>query len=258
MIVMDLEQLQANIAAKRPIEDASLSGVDWTYLDCEDATFTGCLIDRGQFSNVILAGAKFSRCQLPACRFSRSDLSDAEFQECGFAVRDDEPAGGTFVFSDLRRAKFTRCDLSLGRFERSDLFAVEMDQCNLRGARFHKADFSHAYSRKLVVTRATFRGCNLEFADLAEARLAECDFTESRFREADLTAVDFTDAVLRDGDLFRAELAGAKLEGADLRGAELSGLNLLNLASFARMKITQSQQHGLLQGVGIDVYPEPP
>lgn len=174
-----------------------------------------------------------------------------------FTVRDDSLVGCAFVFSDLRRTRFLNCDLSFCEIERSDLFSVEMVQCNLRGARFHKADFSRAFGRKIVVTRATFRACNLELADLTEARLAECEFNESRFREADLTSADLSDAVLRDCDLFRAELAGAKLEGADLRGAEISGLNLMTLASFARMKITQSQQHVLLLGMGLDVYPEP-
>jgi hypothetical protein len=33
---------------------------------------------------------------------------------------------------------------------------------------------------------------------------------------------------------------------------------LLSLGSFARMKIDQSQQHALLLGIGLDVYPESP
>jgi uncharacterized protein YjbI with pentapeptide repeats len=100
------------------------------------------------------------------------------------------------ILSELRQARFGRCDLSFATFERSDMFAIEMDQCNLRGTRFEKADFSHAYSRKMVRTRAAFRNCNLEPADLTERRLA----------------------------------------------------------SFARMKITQSQQHILLDGIGVDVH----
>jgi len=118
-----------------------------------------------------------------------------------------------------------------------------MDQCTLRGARFHKTDFSHAYSRKTVSTRATFRTCNLELADLAEARLPGCD----------LTGADLTGATLRDCDLFQADLASAKLAGADLRGAEISGLNLLQLASFAGLRIDASQQHLLLMALGVEI-----
>jgi fluoroquinolone resistance protein len=136
-------------------------------------------------------------------------------------------------------------------------FFIEMDACNLRGARFHRVDFSHAYSREVVKTRATLRACNLELVDLAEARLAECDLTASRLREADLSAAYLTSAVLRDCDLFKTVLTGTKLAGADLRGAEISGLNLMELASFDRVKIYQSQQHILLTGIGVDVCPEP-
>ena len=107
------------------------------------------------------------------------------------------------------------------------------------------------------MTRATFRACNLELADLAETRLAQCDFSGSRLRETDLANCDLTDAVLRDCDLFQAELAGAKLDGADLRGAEISGLNLLRLGGFAGMKVYQSQQRMLLDALGVDVHPEP-
>lgn len=257
MVVMGMQQLRSKLDGKEPIDGATFTDVDWCDLDCENGTFTDCVIEQARFSNVNFAGAKFSRCRFLQCRFSRSDLSDAEFEECVFTARNDTPMGCTIMFSDLRRTRFRQCDLSLCQIERSDLFSTEMDQCNLRGARFHKVDFSHAYSRKVIVTRATFRSCNLELTDLAEARLANCDFTDSRFREADLTSADLTDAVLRGCDLFQAEHAGTKLEGADLRGAEISGLNLTALGSFVRMKINQSQQHILLQGIGIEVYPEP-
>jgi fluoroquinolone resistance protein len=130
-----------------------------------------------------------------------------------------------------------------------------MDRCNLLGAQFTKVDFSHAYSRKVVSTRAVFRGCNLELVGLAGARLQSCDLSGSRLREANLETADLTGADLRDCDLFQAELDGARLDRADLSGAEISGLNLLRLASFSRMKITADQQYALLSALGIEVEP---
>jgi len=65
-----------------------------------------------------------------------------------------------------------------------------------------------------------------------------------------------TGAVPRDRDFFQADFMGANVGGAHLRGAELSGSDLMLLANFTDIRITQSQQHNLLLGIGIDVYPE--
>jgi fluoroquinolone resistance protein len=130
-----------------------------------------------------------------------------------------------------------------------------MERCNLLGASFTKIDFSHAYSRKVVTTRATFRSCNLELAHLAELRMVSCDLSGSRLREANLEGTDLTDGDLRDCDLFQAGLDGARLDRTDLTGAEVSGVNLLRLASFARVKINASQQFALLSALGVDVEP---
>jgi fluoroquinolone resistance protein len=253
---MDTGQLRARLA-KGPIEDAQLAEVAWTDLDCEGAKFNRCSFAGAQFTNTVFSGARFVGCRFLGARFSHAELGEAAFEECQFATRDTAATGCSFAFSNLRDARFTTCDLSLCQFDRSDLFAIEMDQCVLRGARFNKVDFSHAYSRKLVTTRAIFRTCNFELADLSEARLPGCELASCRFREADLSGADLTDAMLRDADLFQAILTGTKLAGADLRGAEISGLNLMELASFARMKIDQGQQHLLLDAIGIDVRPEP-
>ncbi len=253
---MDTGQLRAKLG-HGPIEDAQLHEVAWTDLDCEAAQFNRCSFAGAQFTNTVFSGARFVGCHFFGARFSHAELGEAVFEDCQFATRDADAAGCSFVFSNLRDARFRNCDLSLCQFDRSDLFGIEMDQCVLRGARFIKVDFSHAYSRKLVTTRATFRNCNFELADLSEARLPGCDLTSCRFREADLTGADLTDAMLRDADLFQAILTSAKLAGADLRGAEISGLNLIELASFVRMKIDQGQQHLLLGAMGIDVCPEP-
>ncbi len=256
MQAISTEQLKQALAREAVIADAELGDVAWADLDGEGARFSRCSFAGVHATNALLSGASFTGCHFSGARFSHAELNEAVFEECQFTSRDDKAVGCSFAFSNLRDARFVKCDLSLCTFDRSGLFSVVMDQCVLRGARFAKADFSHAYSRKLVTTRATFRHCNFELADLSEARLPGCDFTACRFREADLGAADLTDAVLRDCDLFQAIVTGTKLEGADLRGAEISGLNLLEVASFARIKIDQGQQHALLSAMGVDVHPE--
>ena len=256
MQAFSTEQLVEELAREALIADAQLGEVAWADLDYAGARLARCSFAGAHAANTVLSGATFAGCQFSGARFSHAELNEAVFEECQFVNRGDKAVGCSFAFSNLRDARFVKCDLSLCQFDRSGLFSIEMDQCVLRGARFDKADFSHAYSRKLVTTRASFRHCNFELADLSEVRLPGCVITSCRFREADLGAADLTEAVLRDCDLFQAILTGTKLEGADLRGAEISGLNLMELASFARIKIDQSQQHALLSAIGIDVYPE--
>ena len=229
---MTADELSAALAHGR-VEGADLSNIDWQAFAVEGACFAACRFAPGRFSRIVMA--------------------ETRFEECVFVSREGDPAGCTFSVCDMRACCFDRCDLSLCHFERCDLFEVEMEQCQLRGARFVKPDFSHAYSRKLVSTRASLRNCNFQLADLSEARLPGCDLTGSRFGEADLRAADLSDAVLRDCDLLQAVLTRAKLDGADLRGAEVSGLNLAELASFAGLKIDAGQQHALLAGLGVVV-----
>src|SRR6185503_51297 len=154
----------------------------------------------------------------------------------------------------MEEAAFEGCDLSFADIDRSSLWALTVRDTNLRGARFHKADFSRAFGPKVVRTAATFERCNLELADLSEAKLPECSFKGSSLREADLSGADLTEADLSECDLFQALTRDAKLAGADLRGAELSGLDLTQLGGFAGAKVTLAQQHLLLTAMGLDVY----
>ncbi|SIR35337.1 pentapeptide repeat-containing protein [Acidiphilium rubrum] len=254
---MTLADVMAAINDRGAISGETLRSIDWGDAVCEDAHFIDCQFADTAFGAADFTGARFERCQFARCGFARTVLRDAGFEECRFTVPGDPPVGSRFAFADLRNARFRRCDLSFAVFERSDLHAIEMHGCNLRGARLHQVDFGRAIGRKNVVTRAVFNDCNFDFAELADACLPGCDLARCRFREADLGGVDFTDADLSGGDFTEAITTGMALAGADVRGGDLGALNLLALASFARLKITQSQGDGLLQALRIDLHPDP-
>ena len=158
------------------------------------------------------------------------------------------------AFSQADQATFEACDLSFADIDRTSLWSVAFKASNLRGARFHRADFARGFGGKVVRTAAVFTSCNLELADLSDAGLATCDLSGSSLREADLTGANLEGADLTNCDLFQALTAGAKLADADLRGAHVSGLDLAGLASHAGMKISLSQQQALLTAFGLDVY----
>ena len=234
-------------------EGLDLSNYEFAEADLSDAVFTACLLNDVQLSAVMLQGARFVECRLVRCRFAHADLRDTRFERCNFADADSH-SGVEIAFSRLDEAVFETCDLSFADIDRTSLYAVGFMTCNLRGARFHRADFARAFGGKVVRSAATFRSCNLELADLSQAGLPGCDLSGSSLREADISEADLAGADLSNCDLFQALTAGAKLANADLRGAEVSGLNLAELCAYDGMKITLGQQHLLLSAMGLDVY----
>lgn len=234
---------------------ADLSAEDWRAHDCEEARFEACTFTDVNFLETAARGAAFTKCTFLRCRFASADMRETSFEDCAFADKEAH-SGPTFFVTDLSRASFTRCDLSFAVFERSDMQGLTLSHCNLRGARFHRADFLRTVSRKLVRAAATMTDCNFHLADLTDIKLPGADLQRSQFREADLTNADLEEADLREADLFGAIVAGAKLAGADLRGGEVSGVDLGALASFAGLKITLQQQYALLSAMGLDVRSE--
>lgn len=250
---MDAQELLQKLTGGGIVQNAVFSELAWPTDEFQSLRFTECLFEKINFLDACLSGASFVRCQFRRCRFAHADLQDAEFEDVEFVDRTEGPSGCHFLISDLRGSKFVRCDLSLCVIERSELHSITMEDCNLRGVRLERVNFSRAYSRKIISTRATFRGCNLELADLADVRLPDGDFSRCRFREADLSGADLTNADLGDADLYQANLMGAKLAGANLRGADISGLDLRELGSFTGLKINPDQALTLLAGAGINV-----
>lgn len=232
-----------------------LSTRDFADADLTDAVFEDCAFVEVHFQGACLQAARFKGCRLVRCRFAHADLREVIFEDCVFAD-DQGHVGAQFAFSRLEEARLRRCDLSFAKIERSALYGIEMEACNLRGAAFVKADFGRAFGRNVVKWSGALKGCNLELADLTQARLPDCDLNRSSFREALLIDADLEGADLRECDFFQALTVGAKLARADLRGAEVSGLNLAELATLDGMKVSVDQQYRLLTAMGLDVYAE--
>ncbi|HEY0438072.1 MAG TPA: pentapeptide repeat-containing protein [Phenylobacterium sp.] len=233
--------------------DLDLSACDFSERDLADAKFTNCTLADAQLSAVLLQGARFTDCRLTRCRFAHADLREAHFVRCNFADPDSH-SGVEIAFSQLDQATFEACDLSFADISRTSAWSVTFRETNLRGARFHRAEFTRALSPKTLHTAAHFLRCNLELCDLSDAVLRGCDLSGSSLREADLQGCDLGGADLSGCDLFQALTAGAQLAGADLRGAEVSGLDLTALASRDGVKVTLSQQQALLSAMGLDVF----
>jgi len=241
------------LASGARIQGADLSEVDWAERELEDLSLQDCVLTDVTLSAVMLRGASFVGCKFVRCRFAHVDLREARFERCSFV--DVQNHGGVHIgFSRLDEARFVDCDLAFADIDRSTLYDVSAERCSFRGARFHRADFSRAFGRKVVRTAATFRSCNLQLVDLSDARLADADLSGSILREADLIRADLEGANLRNCDLVLAHTAGAKLARADLRGAKIGGLDVKALTSVEDAKITLDQAQDIVRALGLDLY----
>jgi len=134
-----------------------------------------------------------------ACVLRKADLSGCDLTGVDFAAADLE--GADFSGATLVRATFN--DGPNG--------------CRLKGAKFGRADLSHANLALAKCREADFTG-----AKLAEANLRSAGFALARFSGADLTQADFSYCDLKGADFSGATLTGCRFVHTDLRGADFS------------------------------------
>jgi fluoroquinolone resistance protein len=193
-------------------------------------------------------------CSFQPCRFANCNFVEARFDDCIF-FSAERKEGCTFAFGEMRNLELAHCNLSSAVFDRCDLYNLNAKDCSFRSARLKGSVFHKKVSRSVVLTKARFENCNLSFADMCGLSLHSCEFPGCKFSETLLFDADLSDALLENAVIDRAEWDRAKLAGADLRGASISGLNLALLADYRGMMVSESQQDGLLEALGIKVWP---
>lgn len=113
-----------------------------------------------------------------------------------------------------------------------DVLLERVDLANLRGVR-------------VLVERATLRGCRMTGIQLAEstirdAVLEDCRIDLAAFRMTRFERVVLRDCVLREADFAEAQLSSVVLERCDLTAANLSH------ATFARSELRDCRCEGLV------------
>jgi uncharacterized protein YjbI with pentapeptide repeats len=113
-----------------------------------------------------------------------------------------------------------------------DVELEHVDLANLRGVR-------------VLVERATLRGCRMTGIQLAESTIRDtlfegCRIDLSAFRMTTFERVVLRDCILREADLVEAQLSSVVLQRCDLVGADLSH------ATFARSELHGCRCDGLI------------
>ena len=228
-------------------------------LSLDDLDFSGSRFHRCLFAVPIVRSADFSEAEFTDCRFEPARFASCIFVNArltGCILFDSEAKkGSTFANCDMHGLEIAKCNLATGVFERCDLYNVTAKDSSFRGARFQHSTFTKALSKRSLLTKATFDTCNFSFADLAGLNLQRCSFRSCKFSEASFIGTDLSQATMMGCALDRIEWDRARLGGADLRGSRISGLNLATVSDYAGLLISESEQAGILEQLGIKVGP---
>jgi hypothetical protein len=107
---------------------------------------------------------------------------------------------------------------------------------NLQGITLVNCDLEGANLSQARICEANLCGANLSRADLHGADLRGTYLCWADLRGANLSGADLSEAQLIWADLGNADLRGASLDKADLRGADLSWASLGGANAFARTR----------------------
>ena len=250
---MEQSELSARLAGDRIFSDMRFTAdIVLDELDFTEARFERCHFQAPAVRGADFTGAAFSDCTFEPMRLASCKLAKARLSGCS-AFDAGKRKGCTFAFCDMHGAEVIKCNFATGTFERCDLYDFSAADSSFRGVNFRQSTFTKAISRRSVLTKAVFDGCNLSFADLSGLFLENCEFRSCKFTEASFIDTDLSHATMLACALDRAEWDRAKLRQADLRGSNLSGLNLAVLADYAGVRISDSEQSEILKQLGVDV-----
>ncbi|GHB42170.1 pentapeptide repeat protein [Pseudovibrio japonicus] len=255
-LTLTYDEFSALLSSGKPIRNVELDATWLDGKDLRDAEFCNCSFEpESEFNSIDFRESVWKDTEFPAGMFKSCDLREAKFENCSFYYADTR-GGACFRHADLSDVEFHNCDLRLTIFPYSQMFCIAFQNCRLTGASLEGCDFGKVAGRRALKPRATFTDCQLNYAtlsdlDLEEGILTECDLTSSNLSNTNLTNADLKRSTLSD-----AETDDLDLTYADLRGANLGALFLTSLRGYRGMVVSASQQHILLQGLGIKIEPD--
>ncbi len=123
--------------------------------------------------------------------------------------------------------------------------AERLHEDGLRDVALERVDLANLRGMRVLIERASFRGCRMTGIQLAESTIRDVLFEDCRidlaaFRMTRFERVVLRDCVLREADLVEAQLSSVVLERCDLAGADLSH------ATFRRSELRDCRCDGLI------------
>lgn len=220
MRLLSREGVEEILAGNKNLERRNLQGLDLSGLD-----FTGA-----NLAHALCGNTRFTGCRMDRADFTFTLANEADFT--GTSLRE-----ARFMQTVLQKAVLRQADLTAARMELTTL-----GECDCFEAVFEQAEIKLCNFSKCVLTGARFGHCQLSLTSFGEAQATGTDFTAVRafkclFQKTGLHGASFREAVLNESLFQGAEAAGISLAGAELRkfytdadtdlsGADFSGADL--------------------------------
>jgi uncharacterized protein YjbI with pentapeptide repeats len=253
-------ELRSLLPQERP-GAASVAG--FVGADLTDASLTGVVAVKTDFSEAVMRGCKLVRAHVRGANFAGSNLQGADFAQADTrdaCFRGAVIAGANFEYTDLAGADLQGAlsdkpngrlldELPAGLDELLHLHRQFVASCGAAGAALDLSGFDLRGAGSLAGTcltmltanQAVFYGLDLSHCELQAAACAGADFRDCRLDGADMRGIvaggamldcaslrsaNLRALVINDTRRMNADLAGASLRHADLRGADLRGVQL--------------------------------
>ncbi|HEX7030860.1 MAG TPA: DUF2169 domain-containing protein [Gammaproteobacteria bacterium] len=228
--------LRGAILPRAKLRGAKLKGADLTGANLGGADLEGADLAGAKLGKAILSAANLSGAMLADAVLEEAMLLDATFTKTNFS-RVKLP-NAVFLNQDLAGACFREADLSAVAFVNvkaagADFSGALMDKttfldfvgsnaqfvnAKLANTRFiHNCNLSGSVFTGARGTQVSFRGANLEYADLVGTSLPECDFSQANLAHAKLDEGNYWRSIFADADMSAASLVAANLMEARFR-----------------------------------------
>ncbi|HEX7045946.1 MAG TPA: DUF2169 domain-containing protein [Gammaproteobacteria bacterium] len=221
----------ANLGAAN-LEGADLAGAKLGKATLSAANLTGAVLVDADLEEAMLLDATFtktdlSRVKLPNAVFLNQDLAGACFKDADLssvAFVNVKAPGADFSGALMDKTTFLDFDCSGAQFVQAKLVNTRfIHNCNLAGAVFTGARG----------TQVSFRGANLEYADLALTSLPECDFSMANLAHAKLDEGNYWRSIFAEADMTSASLVAANLMEARFRKTRIVSANFSKANCFS-------------------------
>jgi uncharacterized protein YjbI with pentapeptide repeats len=245
------------VLAPREIPGAA-SAAGFTGADLTNASLTGAIAVKTDFSDAVMRGCKLVRAHIRGANFTGSNLQGADFAQADTrdaCFRGAVIAGATFEYANMAGADLQGAlsDKPNGRLleelhsSLGELLQLHRQFIASSGAAGSALDlsgfdlrtagaFAGACLTMLTAHNAVFYGLDLSRAEMQAAQCADADFRDCRLGIV-LSGANLNGASMRGARLrglvidpsrrMQSDLSGASLRHVDLRDADLRGVRLV-------------------------------